>query len=175
MGFFFDQPARSWIRFCEESEVQPLNDWLKRHHLSHEVHTAKGRGETKKHAKLSDELVLKNGGSPTRCALCAHQGRRLPAMGGGRRHGQHRLSQRRALFPLRRLRAIAHAAPPAFVFARRRTIVTQAIMPAHHDHALGGCGDSRRIRIVSPAVTKCTHSPDSGASRRSCVFGAEGG
>ena len=69
MGFFFDQPARSWIRFCEETEVQPLNDWLKRHHLSHEVQTAKGRGETKKHPRLSDELVLKNGGSPTRCAL----------------------------------------------------------------------------------------------------------
>ena len=70
MGFFFDTGLRTWIRFCEENEVQPLNEWLKRHHLSHEVHHAKGRGELKKHPKLSEELVLKTGGSPTHCALC---------------------------------------------------------------------------------------------------------
>ncbi len=74
MGFFFDQAFRSWIRFCDEREVQPLNEWLKRHHLSHEVLQAKGRGELKKHPRLSSELVLKNGGSATRCALCAAKG-----------------------------------------------------------------------------------------------------
>jgi hypothetical protein len=70
MGFFFDRDHRTWIRFCEENEVQALNEWLKRHHLSHEIIQARGRGELKKHPKLSDQLVLKNGGSPTTCALC---------------------------------------------------------------------------------------------------------
>jgi hypothetical protein len=74
MGFFFDHDLRAWIRFCDEDEVQPINDWLKRHHLSHEVLPAKGRGELKKHAKLSEQLVLKNGGSPTMCALCGASG-----------------------------------------------------------------------------------------------------
>ena len=70
MGFFFDAEQKSWIRFCDQSEVQSLNEWLKRHHLSHEVFAAKGGGELKKHPKLSDQLVLRNGGGPTTCALC---------------------------------------------------------------------------------------------------------
>ena len=74
MGFFFDSEFRSWIRFCDEDEVQPLNDWLKRHQLSHEVLPAKGRGEVKKHPKLSDQLILRNGGTPTNCALCGASG-----------------------------------------------------------------------------------------------------
>jgi len=74
MGFFFDHDFHAWIRYCDEDEVQPLNDWLKRHHLSHEVLPAKGRGELKKHPKLSDQLVLKNRGSPTMCALCGTSG-----------------------------------------------------------------------------------------------------
>jgi hypothetical protein len=69
-GFFFDTEARTWICFCDQGEVQALNDWLKRHHLSHEVFPAKGRGEIKKHPRLSDQLVIKSGGSPTVCALC---------------------------------------------------------------------------------------------------------
>jgi hypothetical protein len=74
MGFFFDQTLRSWIRFCDEDEVQPINEWLKRHHLAHEVHPARGRGELKKPPKLSEQLVLRNGGSPTVCALCGASG-----------------------------------------------------------------------------------------------------
>jgi hypothetical protein len=70
MDFFFDPDHKSWIRFCDEQEIGPLNDWLKRHHLSHEILPAKGRGELKKHPKLSDHLLLKNGGNPTTCALC---------------------------------------------------------------------------------------------------------
>jgi hypothetical protein len=70
IGFFFDSPARTWIKFCGQSEISSLNDWLKRHHLSHEVQPAHGRGETKKHPRLSDELMLKNGGAPDACALC---------------------------------------------------------------------------------------------------------
>src|SRR3954466_13254149 len=73
MGFFFDPEYRSWIRFCDEEEVQPLNEWLKRHHLSHEVPPAKGRGELKKHPKLSDQLVQQSGESPPSCALCGAQ------------------------------------------------------------------------------------------------------
>ena len=74
MDFFYDPGYRTWIRFCDEGEVQPLNEWLKRHHLAHEVLTAKGRGELKKHPRLSDQLVLKGGGSPTHCALCGTAG-----------------------------------------------------------------------------------------------------
>ena len=59
-----------WIRFCDEEEVQSLNDWLKRHQLSHEVSPAKGRGEIKKHPRLSEQLVLKSGGSHDTCGLC---------------------------------------------------------------------------------------------------------
>lgn len=70
MDFFYDAEYRSWIRFCNENEIQPLNEWLKRHHLTHEVLPAKGRGELKKHPRLSDQLVLKNGGSHDTCALC---------------------------------------------------------------------------------------------------------
>ncbi len=70
IGFFFDSPARTWIKFCAQTEVPALNDWLKRHHLSHEVQPAPGRGETKKHPRLSDELALKTGGAHDACALC---------------------------------------------------------------------------------------------------------
>jgi len=70
MGFFFDAEFHAWIRFCDEHELPTIRDWLKRHHLSHEVTPAKGRGELKKHPKLSEQLVLKNGGGPNTCALC---------------------------------------------------------------------------------------------------------
>jgi hypothetical protein len=70
MGFFFDAPAHAWIRFCETHELAPLVEWLKRHHLSHAVSPARGRGELKKHPRLSEMLVLRGGGSPTSCALC---------------------------------------------------------------------------------------------------------
>jgi len=73
IGFFFDQEFRTWIRFSDEKEVPSINDWLKRHHLAHEIAGAHGRGETKRLPKLSDELFLKDGGSPTRCALCGAQ------------------------------------------------------------------------------------------------------
>ncbi len=70
MDFFFDQEFHTWIRFCDEEEVQTLNEWLKRHHLAHEVAPAKGRGELKKHPRLSEQLIVKDGGSPSTCALC---------------------------------------------------------------------------------------------------------
>ena len=70
IGFFYDSPSQAWLKFCEEGETQSVVDWLKRHHLSHEISVAKGRGEVKKHARLSDALMIKTGGSPTRCALC---------------------------------------------------------------------------------------------------------
>ena len=72
MGFFFDPPAHAWIRFADPQELPQLTDWLKRHALSHEISPARGRGELKKHPRLSDMLVLKNGGSPTSCALCGN-------------------------------------------------------------------------------------------------------
>jgi hypothetical protein len=70
IGFFFDSAARTWIKFCAEAEVSGLNDWLKRQHLAHEIQPARGRGETRKHPRLSEELTLKEGGSPNACALC---------------------------------------------------------------------------------------------------------
>src|SRR4051794_13274661 len=70
MGFFFDNDFRTWIRFCGEQEVQTTNKWLKRHPLPHKTPPAKGRGETRKHPKLSDQLKLKNGGSHNTCGLC---------------------------------------------------------------------------------------------------------
>ena len=70
MDFFFDPEFRTWIRFCDEGEVAALTDWLKRHRLAHDVVSAKGRGELKKHPRLSEQLILKNGGSHDACALC---------------------------------------------------------------------------------------------------------
>ncbi len=70
MGFFFDAEFRTWIRFCEEGEIASVADWLKRHRLAHEVVPAKGRGELKKHPRLSAQLILKNGGSHDACSLC---------------------------------------------------------------------------------------------------------
>ena len=70
IGFFFDQPCQSWIKFCDDEEVASLTEWLKRHHLSHEIAPARGRGELKKHPRLSDQLIFPNGGSPHMCALC---------------------------------------------------------------------------------------------------------
>ncbi len=74
MGFFFDADFRTWIHFCDESEAQPINDWLKRHHLSHEIIPAKGRGELKKYPRLSEQLLIKTGGGPDTCALCGARG-----------------------------------------------------------------------------------------------------
>jgi hypothetical protein len=70
LDFFFDAEYRTWIRFCNENEVQHYNEILKRLHLAHEVLPAKGRGQLKKHPRLATELVLKDGGSATKCALC---------------------------------------------------------------------------------------------------------
>ena len=74
LGFFFDADQRTWVRYCDEREVAALSDWLKRHHLHQQVTAARGCGELKKHPKLSDVLLLKNGGNPTACALCGTRG-----------------------------------------------------------------------------------------------------
>src|SRR5271167_3936418 len=74
MGFFFDSTAKTWVRFCDEREVTALGDWLKRQHLAEETVGARGCGELKKHPKLSDVLLLKDGGGPTNCALCGMRG-----------------------------------------------------------------------------------------------------
>lgn len=70
MGFFWDKPAKSWLRYCADDEVTSITAWLKRYHLSYSVTVAAGRGELKKHPKLSEELVLRDGGNPHSCALC---------------------------------------------------------------------------------------------------------
>jgi hypothetical protein len=74
LGFFWDKPVQSWLRFCGDDEVPGLSGWLKRHHLSFTVKPATGRGELKKHPKLSDELMLRDGGGPQTCALCGARG-----------------------------------------------------------------------------------------------------
>jgi hypothetical protein len=74
MGFFYDETARTWVRYCDQREVASVGEWLKRHHLQQEVVPARGRGELKKHPKLSDVLLLKDGGGTTSCALCGAQG-----------------------------------------------------------------------------------------------------
>jgi hypothetical protein len=70
LGFFSDAGVHAWIRFCDENEVGGISEWLRRHQLGHEVVAARGCGETRKHPRLSDLLVLKDGGGPDRCALC---------------------------------------------------------------------------------------------------------
>jgi len=70
MGFFYDAGYRTWVHFCDEREAGALGDWLKRHQLQQETLPARGRGELKKHPRLSDVLLLKTGGGPTACALC---------------------------------------------------------------------------------------------------------
>jgi len=73
-GFFFDRTFHGWVRFAEEGEVDSVAEWLKRHRLTWQVLPAHVRAELKRHPRLSDELLLKNGGSPTVCALCATAG-----------------------------------------------------------------------------------------------------
>ncbi len=70
MGFFWDIKLKSWLRFCDADELSSIVTWLKRNHLSHTIVVATGRGELKKHPRLSDELVLHDGGGPLTCALC---------------------------------------------------------------------------------------------------------
>ena len=36
MGFFYDETARTWVRYCDEREVASVGEWLKRHHLQQE-------------------------------------------------------------------------------------------------------------------------------------------
>ncbi len=74
MGFFYDPAQRTWVRFADEREAGALGDWLKRHHLQVEIVPARGHGELKKYSKLSDELLMKDGGNPTACALCGTRG-----------------------------------------------------------------------------------------------------
>lgn len=69
-GFFFDKPQNAWMRFCAEDEVTHFAAYLNRHHLTHQVLPAMGAGELKRHPRLSDALILKNGGGPAACALC---------------------------------------------------------------------------------------------------------
>lgn len=73
-GFFFDPPHRTWVRFADEEEVDAIADYLKRHALKGVVQPATGRGQTVKHPRLADQLVLPDGGSPTVCALCGQSG-----------------------------------------------------------------------------------------------------
>ena len=73
MGFFFDPRFRSWIRYCDDEEVASISEWLKRHHLRSLSTMARGRGETSRLPKLSDELLRKDGGTPSACALCGAQ------------------------------------------------------------------------------------------------------
>ena len=74
MGFFPDKTAGArWCRFCSLEEAAGLAEWLKRHRLGHKIAKATGRGEVKKYPRLSESLVLGDGGGPTRCALCGAQ------------------------------------------------------------------------------------------------------
>lgn len=73
VGFFFDTGHKTWIRYCDESELGDLQSWLQRRGLKCKICEAVGRGELKRLPRLSDHLVIKNGGSPTRCAVCGAQ------------------------------------------------------------------------------------------------------
>jgi hypothetical protein len=70
-GFFFDDRAKTWIRFCAADEVAQWMDYLERRRLGSEVSIATGMGQTRRMPCLSKQLLLTDGGGPTRCALCA--------------------------------------------------------------------------------------------------------
>lgn len=70
IGFFYDDTYRTWVRFCGEDESEALGQWLKKHSLGFDVGEAAGRGEFRRHPKLSDELVVRDGGNARMCALC---------------------------------------------------------------------------------------------------------
>src|SRR4051794_10987141 len=61
VGFFFARTYQGWVRFAEEPEVESVSEWLKRHRLTWQILPAQGRSELKRHPRLSDELLLKNG------------------------------------------------------------------------------------------------------------------
>lgn len=73
-GFFFDDSSHGWVRFVDADQTQAMGEWLKRHQLVFHVEPARGRGERKKHPRLSDQLLIRNGGAPTLCGLCGARG-----------------------------------------------------------------------------------------------------
>jgi hypothetical protein len=70
VGFFFDAQFHTWVRFVDPDEASAVTDYLERHHLGYEVGLAPGRGETRRLPRMSDDLLLRDGGGPARCALC---------------------------------------------------------------------------------------------------------
>lgn len=74
MGFFFDPQPKAWIRFCSSDELEAVVEWLKKHRLAWQAFPARGQGELKRHPRLSEQLLLKSGGSPIMCALCGARG-----------------------------------------------------------------------------------------------------
>jgi len=73
VGFFYDQGCKTWIRYCDPDEIQGMGEWLAKHQLTFRIAEAAGRGETKKHPRLADNLILTDGGGPDACALCGAQ------------------------------------------------------------------------------------------------------
>lgn len=74
IGFFRDESLQAWVNFCSADEVKELAEWMKRERLSFEVKSATGWGELKKYDCLSRNLLLKDGGGPSDCALCGTHG-----------------------------------------------------------------------------------------------------
>jgi hypothetical protein len=69
LGFFYD-PDLGLIHYCWKNQIELMAEWLLKRRLAHEIRPANGMGELKKHPRLSDFLILSDGGSPIACALC---------------------------------------------------------------------------------------------------------
>jgi len=72
LGFFYDSQL-GLVHYCRQNEIENIAEWLLKRRLAYEIRPAVGTGELKKYSRLSELLVLTDGGSPTACALCGAQ------------------------------------------------------------------------------------------------------
>lgn len=75
LGFTYLRSVRRWVRVCGRDETEALETLLQRRGVPFDKKSADSDGRLVRFPKLSDELVLPDGGDPTRCAVC---GRYVP-------------------------------------------------------------------------------------------------
>jgi hypothetical protein len=70
IGIQYVAVERSWFVIVDDGQLDWYVQQLESRHVLFDVAPATGRGELQRYDRLSDHLVLADGGSPSRCALC---------------------------------------------------------------------------------------------------------
>ena len=73
-GFFFGDIESRYIRFVGDHERKLFEEMLKKLGYDFQVAEAPGRGQFSRYPRLSDELIVSNGGDETHCGLCGMTG-----------------------------------------------------------------------------------------------------